>query len=85
MCHSGLLFLVSPRKAPSYLSCLKATVTLSPPVSGSDQMKNEETSGGDIHRYSMPTLFRGSIIVCRSPQRPGHALEQKESMSREVL
>jgi hypothetical protein len=44
-------------------------------------MKNEETGGGDIHRYSMQPLFRGSIVVCRLPQRPGKASEQKESMT----
>ena len=44
-------------------------------------MKNEETSGGDIHPYSIPPLFRGSIVVCRLPQCPGKALEQKESMT----
>ena len=44
-------------------------------------MKNEETGGGDIHRYSMPPLFKGSIVVCGLLQRPGQALEQKESMT----
>ena len=44
-------------------------------------MKNEETRGGDIHRYSMPPLFKGSIVVCGLPQRPEQALEQKESMT----
>ena len=58
----------------------------SPPVSGSNQINNEDTGGGDIHRYSIPPLFRSSIVVCRmpQPQRPGHALERKESMSRKV-
>ncbi len=44
-------------------------------------MKNEETGGGDIHQYSMPPLFSSSIVVCRLLQRPGHASEQKESMT----
>ena len=44
-------------------------------------MKNDETGGGDIHRYSMPPLFSGSIVVCGSPQRPGHVSDQKESMT----
>ena len=56
-------------------------LTLFPPVSGSDQIKNEETGGGDIHRYSMPPLFSGTIVVCRLPQRPEHALEQREFMT----
>ena len=80
MCHSGKLFLVSPRKVPFSLGCLVAALTLSPPVSGSDRINNEDTGGGDIHRYSMPPLFKGSIVVCRLPQRPGQVLEQKESM-----
>ena len=62
--------LVSPHKAPSSLGRFVAALTLSSPVSGSDQMKNEETNGGDIHRYSMPLLFSGSIVVCRLPQCP---------------
>ncbi len=73
--------LVSPRKAPSSLGRLVAVLTLSPLVSGSNRMKNEETGGGDIHRYSMPPLFNCSIVVCMLPQRPGQALEQKESMT----
>ena len=71
MCHGGMFFLVSPREAPSSLGCSVAALTLSPPVS----------VGGDIHRYSMPLLFSGSIVVCRSPQRPQHASKQKESMT----
>ena len=70
MCHSGPLFLISPSEAPSSLGCSVAALTLSSPVLQSDQMKNEKTGGGDIHRYSMPPLFSGSIVVCRLPQRP---------------
>ena len=62
--------LVSPRKASSSLGRLVAALTLSSPVSRSNQMKNEETNGEDIHRYSMLPLFSGSIVVCRLPQRP---------------
>jgi len=63
-----------------------AVFTLPPPVSRSNRINNEDTGGGDIHWYSIPPFFRGSIVVCRTrqPQRPGHASEQKESMSRRV-
>ncbi len=62
--------LVSLRKVPSSLGRLVAALTLSSPDSRSNQMKNEETNDEDIHQYSMPPLFSGSIVVCRLPQRP---------------
>ena len=62
--------LVSPRKAPSSLGRSVAALTLSSPVSRSNQIKNEETNGEDIHRYSMSPLFSSSIVVYRLPQRP---------------